>query len=55
MKKCKHVYSFSVLLGYSCFTMLYYFLLYNKVNQLNVCMYTLPPGPLFHSPLIPAI
>ena len=38
------------LLEYNCFTMLYYFLLYNEVNQLYVCLYPLRPGPPSHAP-----
>ena len=38
-----------VLLEYNCFTILYYFLLYNEVNQLYVYIYPLPPGPPSHS------
>ena len=30
--------------------MLYYFLLYNEVNQLYVCLYPLRPGPPSHAP-----
>ena len=41
-------------LEYNCFTMLYQFLLYNKVNQLYVCIQPFPivspshPSPLSH-------
>lgn len=39
---------------YSCFTILFYFLLHSKANQLYVCMHLLslrhPPPDLFRSP-----
>ena len=34
-----------ILLEYNCFTMLYYFLLFNEVNQLYVYIYPFPLGP----------
>ena len=40
---------FVLKLEYSCCTMLYYFLLYNEVNQLYVYIYLLPLGPPSHS------
>ena len=47
-----------LLLGYSCFALLCYFLLYNEVNQLYVCIYLVPrflytlfpPLPSSHPP-----
>ena len=36
---------FTFLLECNCFTMLCWFLLYNKVSQLYVCIYPFPPGP----------
>ena len=36
---------FTFLLECNCFTMLCWFLLYNNVNQLYVCIYPLPLGP----------
>ena len=39
---------FVLLLEYSCFTMLYQSLLYNKVNQLYVYIYLIPLAPPFH-------
>ena len=44
-------YFYYFLLGYSCFTILRQFLLYNKVNQLSVYMYPLPHGPPLPSTL----
>ena len=41
-------------LGYSCFTMLCQFLLYNKVNQLYVHICPLPLGPPPHPPSHPS-
>ena len=41
--------NFFFLLGYSCFTMLCQFLLYDEVNQLSVYIYPLPLG----SPSLP--
>ena len=38
------------LLGYSCFTVLFWFFLYNKVNLLYVYIYLFPLGPSSHSP-----
>ena len=35
----------TALLEYNCFTMLYYFLLYNKVNQLYIYIYIYPHSP----------
>ena len=40
--------------GYNSCTVLYYLLLYNKVNQLHVYICLLPFGPLSH-PSIPPI
>ena len=43
----------SLLLEYNCFTMLCYFLLYNKVNQLYLYIYPLPfDPPIPHHPTL---
>ena len=41
------------LLEYNCFTMLCYFLLYNKVNQLYIYIYPHIPSPLRLPPTLP--
>ena len=38
----------NIFMKYNCFKMLYQFLLYNKVNQPYVYIYSLPLGPPFH-------
>ena len=50
----KYIFIFlTTLLEYNCFTMLCYFLLYNKVNQLYVYIYPHIPSPLHLPPTLP--
>ena len=45
----------SFYLEFDSFTMLYSFLLYNKMNQWHVYIYPLPPKLPSHHPLIPSV
>ena len=48
---CAFFFFYIFKLEYICLAMLYYFLLYNKVNQLYVYIYSLPFEPLVQNPL----